>query len=161
MAKLDQQIQVILTHNHKPELIQEGIILKILLQTSSLREVILTFTVKHNNSHNMATGRDPGVQSFIYHHCPPLSPSYLSFTTGEAIVQKGEATCPRTYKGSDVNSEIKTQLLQPRGPSAVPVERCILVNEDIFSIMGGGGQGRIKSGDLMTKTLDSGITVLS
>ena len=160
MAKLDQQIQVILTHNHKPELIQEGIILKILLQTS-LREVILTFTVKHNNSHNMATGRDPGVQSFIYHHCPPLSPSYLSFKTGEAIVQKGEATCPRIYKGSDVNSEIKTQLLQPKGPSAVPVERCIHVNKDIFSIMGRGGQGRIKSGDLMTKTLGSGITVLS
>ena len=49
----------------------------------------------------------------------------------------------------------------PRGPSEVPVERCIHVNKDIFSIMGGGGQGGIKSGDLMTKTLGIRTAVLS
>lgn len=93
----------------------------------------------------------------IYHCHSPHSPN-LSFAVGETVAQKGEATCPIPYRGSDVNPEIRLHN-QSGGLSTVQKERCIDVNEDVVSILHGGGGWAIKSADLITKT-PAGRTVI-
>lgn len=76
----------------------------------------------------------------LIYHCHSPHPSNLSFAVGETVAQKGKATCPMPYCGSDVNPEIRLHI-QSGDLSTVQKEKCINVNEDVFSIMHGGGVG--------------------